>query len=549
MISYAVQLRLISSRISSCSRKSGRLARATIISLAMVSALDSCGGGGGGSGSTNPPPPPSPVSGPAWNGYARDAQHSDLGLTLAQGGVAAQNLTQIAWEASVDLSPPNSATTAIHYGSPAITSSNTVVVPVKTTATGNFRIDAKAGSNGAMLWSAVSDYILPAHDWIPSFGITLTPQNRVYMPGSGGKIFYRDNPDSTSGTLQTLVFYGASTYSSASANFDSNVFINTPITSDAAGNIFFGFLVNGTNPAGLTSGIARIGADGTGTWVAANVAANQTGAVSTAMNSAPAISNDTKTLYVAVKTIPASGTSVGYLLALDSTTLATKSRVALNDPSTGAPATISDNSTASPVVGPDGDVYFGVLESVTPAHDDRGWLLHFDSTLSLSKTIGAFGWDDTPSIVPAGMVPSYTGKSTYLLLSKYNNYADFPIGDGKNRMAILDPNQTEPDPLLGNPVMKEVMTLLGQTSDPNFPNNPGAVKEWCVNSAAVDPITDSIFVNSEDGFLYRWNLSTGNISQKIWLDSGYGQAYTPTALGPDGTVYSINAGTLIAVRN
>ena len=43
---------------------------------------------------------------------------------------------------------------------------------------------------------------------------------------------------------------------------------NTPITSDAAGDIFFGLLVTGSNPLGLTSGVARIGADGTGSSVA-----------------------------------------------------------------------------------------------------------------------------------------------------------------------------------------------------------------------------------------------------------------------------------------
>ena len=222
----------------------------------------------------------------------------------------------------------------------------------------------------------------------------------------------------------------------------------------------------------------------------------------------------------------------------------------MTDPRNGNAAGVSDSSTASPVIGPDNDVYFGVLESNFPARSSRGWLLHFDSTLTIIKTPGSFGWDDTPSIVPANLVASYTGTSSYLILSKYNNYADFGLEDGKNKMAILDPNKTQTDPIESYPVMSEVMTVIGQTSDAdNFPTIPGAVKEWCVNSAAVDPITKSIFMNSEDGFLYRWDLTSGQLSQKIWLDSGYGQAYTPTALGPDGTVYSINAANLIAVRS
>jgi hypothetical protein len=242
------------------------------------------------------------------------------------------------------------------------------------------------------------------------------------------------------------------------------------------------------------------------------------------------------------------------LLALDSTTLATKSAAQLNDPATGKAAWVSDNSTASPVIGPDNDVYFGVLESNFPYHGGRGWMLHFDATLATLKTPASFGWDDTPSIIPANLVPSYTGTSSYLIMTKYNNYADFftqsGVGDGKNKMAILDPNNTQADVDETATVMKEVMTVLGPTSDASsFPNFPGAVKEWCVNSAAVDPITKAVFVNSEDGFLYRWDLTTGQLSQKIWLDNGYGQAYTPTALGPDGTVYSINAGNLIAVHN
>jgi hypothetical protein len=109
------------------------------------------------------------------------------------------------------------------------------------------------------------------------------------------------------------------------------------------------------------------------------------------------------------------------------------------DPQTGQPAQIANISTASPTVGPDGDVYYGVLESTIGMHNDRGWLLHFDATLTQSKTPGSFGWDDTASIVPVSAVPGYSGSSPYLVLTKYNNYGGIGTGNGLNRMAILDP--------------------------------------------------------------------------------------------------------------
>jgi hypothetical protein len=494
-------------------------------------------------------PPPPVITGPAWSGFARDQQHSALGSSVAQGGAAAQSLNRIIWTSSVDLAPP---ATPIHYGSPLVSGHNTVIVPVKTSTSGSFVVQARNGFDGSLTWTASTDYVLPTTSggWIPPMGATMTPAGRLVWPGSGGKVFYRDNPDSSSGSPQTGVFYGASVYSAAAASFDASVFINSPITSDASGNIFFGFLVTASNPANLVSGFARIGADGTGSWVAANAALGVSTPINSATNAAPALSPDGKTLYVAVATVPTSGNPSGNLMALDSTTLATKSSTPLIDPFTLAPAWVTDSSTSSPMVGPDGDVYFGVLESNFPAHNDRGWLLHFDATLTVAKTPGSFGWDNTPSVVPAGIVGSYSGTSAYLLLTKYNNYADFPMGDGLNRMAILDPNQTESDPVEGNPVMKEVITLLGPTSDAAaFPTKPGAVKEWCVNTAAVDPISGSVFVNSEDGFLYRWDMSTGKIAQRIQLDSGFAQAYTPTALGPDGSVYAINEGILHAIRN
>jgi hypothetical protein len=62
-----------------------------------------------------------------------------------------------------------------------------------------------------------------------------------------------------------------------------------------------------------------------------------------------------------------------------------------------------------------------------------------------------------------------------------------------------------------------------------------------------DPLTSSILANSEDGKLYRWIPSTNVLSESVVLTSGIGEAYTPTVIGGDGTVYAINDATLFAV--
>ena len=74
------------------------------------------------------------------------------------------------------------------------------------------------------------------------------------------------------------------------------------------------------------------------------------------------------------------------------------------------------------------------------------------------------------------MVPQYTGSSGYLLLTKYNNYAGAGTGDGKNRMAILDPNDlTQADPIApGVTVMREILTILGPTPDAGGPRRQRA---------------------------------------------------------------------------
>jgi len=468
----------------------------------------------------------------SWNNVGRDAQHTALSLAPSQP------LNRIRWSTPVDLSPQYTGTDLlIHYGSPLLTIQNTLLLPVKTGATGGFEVQALNPSTGAVLWTLTSDYALPPHDWVPEFGPALTPSSRVYFPGAGGTVYYRDSPDAASGAQGQIAFYGLANYQASAQTYATNVMINTPIVSDAAGDIYFGFEVTGATPLNLQSGIARIDAGGQGTWIAAAAAAGDSTIQEVLQNCAPALSADGGTLYIAVR-----DGSAGYLLALNSTTLQPVAKVILLDPKSGQAATLSDDGTASPMVGVDGDVYYGVLESPEGENHYRGWMLHFDRLLSTSKTPGAFGWDDTPSMVPSFMVPSYKGTSSYLLMTKYNDYADAG-GTGLNKIAILDPSATETYTLTGTQVMNEVLTILGPTANTGLPG----VKEWCINSAAVDPATDSVLAGSEDGKLYRWDLRSNSFTQSLVLTSGVGEAYTPTVIGPDGTVYAINNATLFAV--
>src|SRR5207253_115955 len=84
--------------------------------------------------------------------------------------------------------------------------------------------------------------------------------------------------------------------------------------------------------------------------------------------------------------------------------------------------------------------------------------------LSLPST---FGWDDTASVVPVTAMPFYLGPSSYLLLTKYNNYVQAG-GNGRNYIALIDPNVSMRDPITGVTVMKVVRKILGPTANPEL---------------------------------------------------------------------------------
>lgn len=469
-----------------------------------------------------------------WPQHCRNSQHTGA------APAPLQPLQRIVWSAPVDMAPQYSGTALlIHYTSPLITRGGTVVFPVKTDAAGHYMLDGRKATNGARRWSMQTDWIPPSSGWGPVCGAVIvsnptTPTRATaVIAGSGGKLWVRDYADLADSRVRSVVFYGSNTYRQNKDNLDATVFINTPLTADRYGNIYFGYSVIGTNAANLESGIAKVNLNGQVRFRSILSMTNSELAGKVQTNAAPAISNDGRTLYFPVNGV------VPHLFAVRTSDLTLVAKTKLTDPASGLDLNVSDLGTSSPMVGPEGSVFFGAIENPWYSNRLRGWMNRYDANLVQQGAPGAFGWDDTPVLVPTSAVPSYSGNSPYLIFTKYNNYASTG-GDGMNKLAVLDPFATQTDAVSGKTVMKEILTVVGPTPDVEA----GGVREWCVNSVGIDPWTKCALVNSEDGIAYRWDFTTNKLVTPVRLTPGIGEAYTPTVIGPDGRGYAINNATI-----
>jgi hypothetical protein len=209
----------------------------------------------------------------AWAGFAGNAQHTAVATSMPQP------FHRIRWKAKVDLHPVLSGRELlIHYGAPMITAANTVLVPTRVSARAGFRVVAYSGTSGTRRWSLNTGYRPPAFlarngAFAPPLPAVVTPAGTLAVAGAGGTILMRENADAAVGAVARSVFYGAAQWKAHPSVYNKAVHVTTPLTAGPDGAVYFGFTVTGRTPAHLSSGIARIGADGHATWIRARAAA------------------------------------------------------------------------------------------------------------------------------------------------------------------------------------------------------------------------------------------------------------------------------------
>jgi hypothetical protein len=195
------------------------------------------------------------------------------------------------------------------------------------------------------------------------------------------------------------------------------------------------------------------------------------------------------------------------------------------DPQTNRPGSgrVIDESSASPVVTPDGSVLFGTH---TRYNYSRGHLMKFSSS---GAFLGAyeFGWDLTPAIDARS--------GGYSIIVKDNHYP----GTGSY---CADEQVCGRDPLAN---AHAVSRLRGDTLAVEWSVRSPEGTEWCINAPAVDRNGTTYGLN-EDGAVYAIGAD-GAIRKRLPLKQPLGAAYTPLSLDASGRLYAQNAGHLFVL--
>jgi outer membrane protein assembly factor BamB len=201
---------------------------------------------------------------------------------------------------------------------------------------------------------------------------------------------------------------------------------------------------------------------------------------------------------------------------------------------------VSDNSTSSPVIAPDGTILYGAY---TRYNRSRGHLFQFSAEGDF-LTASDFGWDVTPGI--------YEHDGTYSVVIKDNHYGS---GSYCNDPMVC-PRRMDGPFAITQLSSKLVLEWSFVNTNPNTCKRgpDGAVTcvadhpnsfEWCVNAPAIDR-NGVVYANSEDGLLYAIQQG-GTLTESLFLDESVAAAYTPLSIDAEGRIYAENVGRLFVI--
>jgi hypothetical protein len=543
---------------------------------------------------------------PTWSQWGQNPQHT--GNMPVPGQIAQAKLSDLVFDPFVSSEVAESGALLTHYQAPLVTGSTVFMqlksgsyVPCHPAGSGQpfpcgpdawnseiWNETALVWQNGVLttLWNFPSDWkpvpnsgTAPSKHglggWEPMFQPALAGQF-VYVPGSAGTL-YKLNQSDGSVVAQINPF----------GTLDASRFVAGGLAADDSGNIYYSVMqVNLAWPWDLdvvNSWLVKVAPDDSVSTVTyssllPNASASclatfsgqplpwppsqsaqpptmRCGSQRPALNVTPAISTDGSTIYFVSRGHfwPRSG----YLLAINASDLSLQWSSALQKlfsdgcnvllPPDGQPggcsifgatgidptqntvgsATVDDRASASPVVAPDGSILFGVN---TAYNYGRGHLMKFNSAGHLAATYD-FGWDSTPAIFP--------NNGSYSVIVKDNHY--------DNGSYCNDPTWCPKAPRGPYYItqLNSGMNVEWQFKDPTVNGGHPNGFEWCVNDAAVDA-NGVVYADDEDGYLYV--IPQGATStQRIFLEKSEDAGYTPVSMGPDGMVYALNAGHLVAV--
>jgi hypothetical protein len=539
----------------------------------------------------------------AWPQWGQNPQHT--GRAVAAGQSADRIIQEIVYDPFVPQEQAlNGGDLLAHYQAPLI-DGNDVYMMFETgtfTASWNTRIwnerkFSRSNSQLTQAWSFQSDWKPSPQDvadWEPVFHAVLSG-SYVYVPGGAGTIYKLRQSD---GTVQAHII--------PFPDLDQNVFTASPLTADAAGNIYYNAIrFHPTKPADKDvqgSWLVRVAPDDSirvadyatltpgapaGTdqctwrfsvsqlpWPPSPDAVAPTkicGSQRPGINVAPAIAPD-GTIYTA--TTAHFDSYYSFLVAVNPD-LTSKWAVSLRDKlNDGCNDGTNGSSSVLPPNGSPGGCKIGAHPGVDPRTNQKpagrvidegsssptvmpdGSVLfgaytrynyargHLMKFSSGGQFLGAydFGWDTTAAITAGGAI--VLKDNHYDVGSFCNNPVFCPVAPA-GPYYITELNGTT---LAANWKFQNTNTKsCSRNADGTLScvsDHPGGF-EWCINAPAIDSL-GKVYANSEDGGLYVLNPD-GTLNKTIFLNLAIGAAYTPLAIGADGLIYTENDGRLFVV--